>query len=413
VSGAAARWARLTFTDIFGGTHEVLLPAAQLPLVLERGLPVDGSILEGRTRQLEVDMLLAPDPATVVDLGDGRLRVVCSVNQADGAPWAGDPRVALINAVEAAGDLGAGYQASAELEFYLLSDQGVPMDRTSYFGELSGPGAEAVRMIAERLAELGVEVVSAHAEAGPGQYEIDLAPLAPLALADTLMLTKSVVREVAAAAGLTATFMARPLGDEAGSGLHIHQHITDHLITDTGDLDAEGRAFVGGLLAHASGLTALAAPNVNSYKRLHSGPEAPGPVLWGHHNRAAVVRVGAAYDGRTAVEFRLADPAANPYLLLTGLLAAAADGLDRDLDPGTPVEEDVGGYDPARATTIPVRMLPRHLDDALDALVADDVLTDAFDDGLIPRLVDGRRAEAQAYRSQVTTWEVARFLNEA
>jgi glutamine synthetase len=135
--------------------------------------------------------------------------------------------------------------------------------------------------------------------------------------------------------------------------------------------------------------------------------------VWGHQSRNAVIRVGSSVEQRPSVEFRLADPAANPYLLLGGLLVAAADGLARALDPGPAFDEDIGGYDPTTVTKIQTQLLPRVLDQALDALLDDDVLVDAFDAQLLTRMVDGRRAEAQAYRAQVTAWELDRYLNDA
>jgi glutamine synthetase len=136
-------------------------------------------------------------------------------------------------------------------------------------------------------------------------------------------------------------------------------------------------------------------------------------VVWGRSNRAALVRVGSSVDRQPAVEFRLADPSANPYLLLGGLLAATSQGLDDGLDPGQPFDEDLGGFDPATAESMQLRPLPRDLDEALDALLADDVLVDAFDSRLLSRLVDGRRAEAEEYRRQVSAWEITRYLDEA
>jgi glutamine synthetase len=125
------------------------------------------------------------------------------------------------------------------------------------------------------------------------------------------------------------------------------------------------------------------------------------------------VRVGSSGDRQPAVEFRLADPAANPYLLVAGLLAAASHGVEAGLDPGSPFDEDPGGFDPTAAESMQLHPLPRDLDQALDRLLADDVLVDAFDSRLLSRLVDGRRAEAEAYRSQVTAWEIDRYLDEA
>ena len=344
--------------------------------------------------------------------GDGRARASCTVLLPDGAPWPADPRTALATVLEDIGELGDGYRAAAELEFYLLKgDQ--PVDRGGYFADFEGPGLAVTRAAAERLEAFGIEVISAHLEAGPGQYELDLAPMAPMAVADALILAKQVIREAAADAGLRATFMARPFGSEPGSGLHLHQEVDGRLFRRPGKLDEDGEAFVGGQMAHARALTALAAPNVNSYKRLHSGPEAPTAAVWAHSNRAAMIRVGTSVEQAPAIEFRLADPAANPYLLLAGLLVAAADGLESGADPGAPFEEDLGGFDPAAAASMQMTPLPRQLDEALAALEADDVLVDAFDSRLLQRLVDGRRAESEAYRSHVTAWEVERFLDEA
>jgi glutamine synthetase len=474
------RWVRLVFVDVFGGTHAVILPAGRFELAVEKGAPFDGSALEGRARHFEADMVLMPDPSTLIELGDGQARVACTVIGPDGAPWPGDPRTSLAGLLADLDELSATFRASAELEFYILEPDGLPVDRGGYFSELEGEGTAVTRATAERLGGYGIEVISTHLESGPGQYEIDLASMAPQALADALMLTKQVLREEAANAGLRVTFMARPFVNQPGSGLHLHQHLepgdggsaavdaanrwqarptagaggriqdsagargpglelagaggrapsptgivadnregagstgdAGRLFDHRGALAPAGRAFVAGQLAHAAGLTALAAPNINSYKRLHSGPEAPADVVWGHLNRAALVRVGSSGEQRPAIEFRLADPAANPYLLLSGLLAAARHGLEAGLDPGAPFEEDIGGFDPATSATMAVHALPRDLDQALDALMADDVLVDAFDSRLLNRLVDGRRAEAEAYRAQVTPWEVERYLDEA
>jgi glutamine synthetase len=406
------RWARLVFVDVFGASHAVFLPAERLAAAFEEGVLFDGSALEGRNRHLEVDMLLAPDPASLLDLGGGHLRVTCNVATPDGHPWPADPRIALGHLVEAHPEVTSGYRCSAELEFYLVGDGMVPVDRGDYFADADGTGNLVTLAAAERLDHLGAEVVGVHAEAGPGQYEIDLAATDPVSLADRLILAKAVLRETAGHHGLRATFMARPLSGEPGSGLHLHQRLAERFSGSSGQLTGAGLAVVGGQLHHARALAALAAPNVNSYRRLHAGSEAPGPVVWAHRSRAAVIRVGASPEQQSGIELRLGDPAANPYLLLGGLLAAAADGLARDLDPGPALDEDPAGFDPA-AETVAVTLLPRNLEEALDALEADDVLLDAFDGALLGRLIDGRRSECEAYRQQVTPWEIEHLLDDA
>ncbi|MHB8671784.1 MAG: glutamine synthetase family protein [Acidimicrobiales bacterium] len=406
-------WVRLSFVDVFGVGHSVQLPVSRFPGAVERGEPFDGSALEGRARHLESDMLLRPDPATLVRVGDRQARAVCNVLTLDGSPWPGDPRTALASVTQDLAELAEGFTVAAELEFYLLDPSGSPVDRGGYYDEAEGVGTQVVCRAAGELGVHGVEVDVCHHEAGPGQYEIDLSPRRPMELADSLVLAKQVVREVATEAGVRATFMARPFSTEPGSGLHLHQRCDGALVDADGHLDADGRAFVAGQLAHARGLSALAAPTVNSYKRLHSGPEAPSAAVWAHANRGALIRVSACRDPGPSIEYRGADPSANPYLLLAGLLVTGADGMEAKRELAPPLEESVGGYDPVAGTSVRLDPLPRDLDGALDALMADDVLVDAFDGQLLSRLVDGRRVDAEEFRSHVTAWEIERYLDEA
>lgn len=413
------RWIRLVFLDTFGLAHAVVLPAERFEMAVGKGAPFDGSALEGRARHFEEDMLLFPDPSTLLRVGSGHGRAMCTVLGRGGLSWLGDPRTALVERLSGQDGLASLYRAAAEVEFYILHPDGRPVDRSGYFGGTEGSGLAVTEAAADHLMGFGVDVIGTHLEAGPGQYEIDLASLAPLALADAIVLTKMVLRQEAARAGLQVTFMARPFAGEPGSGLHLHQHLDvgdaaeRALFGAKGALTAAGRSFVGGQLTHAPGLCALAAPNVNSYKRLHSGPEAPSDIIWGHLNRAAVLRVGSSGEQRPAVEFRLADPSANAYLLVAGLLAAADHGLSAGLDAGSPLEEDIGGFDAGASSAQPVQALPRDLDGALDALLADDVLVDTFDNRLLSTLVEGRRAEAHDFRTQVTAWEIDHYLDEA
>jgi glutamine synthetase len=411
VSGIS--WVQLSYVDVFGTSHSMQLPAARFQEAVEHGELFDGSSLEGRTRLIETDMRLRPDPTTLIRIEPGLGRAVCTVLSKDGNPWPADPRTALALIVGGCGDLGSDYTVSAEVEFYLLDQSRLPVDRGGYFDEIQGIGAKVVREAADRLASYGVAVDSSHHEAGPGQYEIDLAFLPPVLLADAVILAKQVVREVASDAGLHATFMPRPLAAEAGSGLHVHQRLGSGLVDEDGLLSEEGRSFLAGQLAHGRGLAALAAPTINSYKRLHSGPEAPGAAVWAHLNRGALVRLSPNVQGGATLEFRASDPSANPYLLFAGFLAAGADGIVTGLELPPAFEEEIGTFDPAAIDSTRSEPLPRDLDEALDALMADDVLVDAFDQQLLSRLVDGRRAEAAAYRAQVTPWEIERYLDGA
>jgi len=405
-------WLRLMFVDVFGANHSLQVPVSRLDVALERGIGFDGSALEGHARHLESDMLIRPDTETLVNLGDGVARAVCTVHTPDGERWRADPRYALESLLDHAPDALAGLTVGAEVEFYLLDHEGLPLDDAGYFDDAESPGKEVLREASRRLLACGVPVDQWHHEGGPGQYELDLGPLDPLGLADALLFTKQVLREVARAYGYRATFMARPFADQPGSGLHLHQRLPAAAVDGAGPLPAVAQHVVAGQLEHARGLCALAAPTVNSYKRLHSGPEAPGAVVWAHSNRAALVRVSAFQGAEASIEYRGADPSANPYLLLTGLLVAALDGVDSQLELAAPAEESAGGFD-AQPTESRPEPLPRDLHAALDALTADDVLVDAFDHQLLARLLDGRRAEAEEYRGLVSDWEREQYLDRA
>ena len=410
-TGEPFDWLQLAFVDVLGNARSLEVPGACFDEAVRTGVVFDGSALEGPARYLEVDMRLQAQPGTLIDLGQGRARVIGAVLTTGGRPWRGDPRAALVEVLD---DLPAaldGCTVAAELEFYLLDGEGQPVDRGAYFEDVGGLGPRVVRDAADILQGYGTEVVGCHHEAGPGQYEIDLGPTSPLAMADALVVAKHTIRRVARLAGLTATFMASPPGGGSGSGLHLHQR-ADALMTPTdGALTDAGRGFVAGQLAHARALSALAAPNVNSYRRLNSGAEAPSAAIWGYSNRAALIRVARDLGPQSSIEFRGADPAANPYLLLTGLLTTGADGVQGDLELPAANDEQFGTFEPASAVRF--EPLPRHLDEALDALVADEVVTDAFDPLLVEILVTGRRAEVQEYRSRTTSWEVERYLTEA
>lgn len=396
---AQARWLRLCFVDLFGTLRSVHVPGYHVPRVLERGVVFDGSAIEGRIRLLEADRVLRPDLATLAALADGSFRALGTVETAEGEPWPLDPRTALLCCGDQLGALASRWRGAVELEWYLVSSDLEPVDRGGYFSEHVGIGPTVVHEAAEAIAALGIDLVAVHHEGGPGQYEVDLGEMGALDLADAITYTKAAIAEAASRHGTKATFVARPLAGQPGSGLHLHQRLAGTaLLPEPTD---ESRWAIGGLLHHARGLCALAAPTVGSYRRLHSGPEAPGAIVWARTNRAALVRIGHLPSGEPSIEYRGADPSANPYLLLAGLLSAMSDGIDRQLAPGKPLEEEAAGFDLAAMEAAP-QSLPRSLDTAIDALLADEVLVDSFDARLLSRLVDGQRAEVEAAGANVT-----------
>ncbi len=399
---------RLVFVDMFGAVRSCQIPTARLLHDVHPKLNFDGSAIEGRTRLLEEDMLLVPDFSTLISRGNAHTghavgMAFCTVETPDGEAWPVDPRTALIRTCQEVSGLANRWTASAELEFYILQPDLLPVDGGGYYSDLEGVGTSICRAVADTLHTLRLPISGMQHEAGPGQYEIDLPALDPVALSDAIILTKQIIAEEVAAHSLRVTFSARPLTDEPGSGLHLHQHIDDAPVTPFLSPDAE--AIMAGILKHAKGLTALAAPTANSYKRLHAGPEAPGMVIWAHANRSALLRVGMSTEGVPSMEFRAADPSCNPYLLVAGLLAVEAAGLSSGGNPGKPVEEEPTGFDPTAAKIAP-KPLPRNLDEALDALSDDEVLCDAFDNRLLNRLIEGSRGEIDAANQRVSSDDV-------
>ncbi|GAC1334667.1 MAG: type I glutamate--ammonia ligase [Candidatus Dormibacteria bacterium] len=432
-SGARAALARseaagvvqveLQFPDITGAVKSVSIPARRLAHVLEHGEWFDGSAIEGVAREVESDMYLQPDPATFA-LIDPRAEVVCArlicrIVTPAGRRYAGDSRAALEAVVAQAREAELEYLVAPEVEFFIFPDgdgglQSLEADATTYFERSGGQSRQAEMEIVDALESMGVEVESSHHEVATGQYEVDL-PLSPvLVAADALTALKPAIKELARQRGMLASFMPKPLYGAAGSGMHTHQvlrHVDGRdAFRDESDaygLSALARGFIAGQLEHAPGMCALVAPLVNSYKRLVPGYEAPVAGSWGRHNRSALIRVPARTEG-TRVELRLPDPSCNPYLAFTAMLAAGMDGVEQQLDPGPPMEELEHGYqDSARVTARP---LPGSLHQALEALEADDLLTDALGGGLLELFMAAKRLEWGEYARQVTQWELERYL---
>jgi glutamine synthetase len=398
------RWVRLSFVDVVGTTNSLTIPAERVDEARSPGIVFDGSALAGPARQIESDMRLRIDADAPVLVEGREARVIATVVRSNGTPWFGDPRDALRRALDELGGLADAYSIRSELEFYLVDGES-PVDTLGYFDDAVGPGMEVAQLAVDRLRGLGYEAVSCHHEVGPGQYEIDFAAMDALTAADSLVVAKDVIGRAAEAAGLAAVFMARPRSGWPGSGMHLHQRAGDLLVVDGGMLTDAGRSFVAGQLDMAAALCALAAPTINSYRRLHAEPEAPSGVSWGHSNRAALIRVSRELGSLSSIEYRGADPMANPYLLFAALLAAGLSGVDESLSLGPPEDEtDVG-----LAEAVRYAPLPRNLDEALDALSAADVVVDALGSTLVNRFITVGRGELESFRAHVTTWEIERY----
>lgn len=368
------------------------------------------------------DFFAVPDPATFAPLPyrAGIGRVLSYLHTEDGARWEGCPRGRLDAQIAALAARGLRARVAFEPEFtlYRRADDGTlsPADNHAMYSvERIATHADLLARIDAVLAAQGVEVIQIGSEYGKGQVEINLAHQSPLKAADDLVTFRETVAILARDAGLIATFMPKPFAEAAGNGVHLHlslQGADGETDRSTGDgplgLSATLSQFMAGVLAHARALCGVAAPTVNSYKRLQPASWAPAHVAYAGGNRAALVRVPGAT--RRRIEFRAGDHTANPYLALTTLLAAGIDGLDRELDPGQPASGDLGHLAPDDLARQGVTFLPRSAGEALDAVEADPVVMAALGPVCGPEFLRVKRDELARYERHVGAWEREMYL---
>ncbi len=429
------RFVQLQFTDILGVVKAVTIPIHQLEGSVRHGTWFDGSSIEGFTRIAESDQYLVPDMTTFADIPwqsasgpRGTARVICDVYTPSGEPFTGDPRHVLRRQVERARRLGYVVNTGPELEFFLFRrnpDGGIeplPHDRAGYFDFSTDLAQEVRQDMVDALEAFGIRVEAAHHEVAPGQHEIDFEYSDALRTADNAITFKFALKAIAQQHGLHATFMPKPIHGINGSGMHTHQSLWSiaeerNAFADPDNqygLSDVARSYTAGVLAHARGMIAILAPLVNSYKRLVPGFEAPTYLTWGRTNRSALIRVPKVSPGKsiegTRVEVRCPDPASNTYLAFAAMIAAGLDGVERGLTLADPVEESLFEMDAARIAERGIRELPGTLGEAIDELAADPVIGAALGDHVLTQYVSAKRAEWDEYRTQVTGWELDRYL---
>jgi len=419
---------RMQFTDIFGQMKNVAISASQVERALNNQIMLDGSSIEGFVRIEESDQYLWPDLDTFAVLPwrpqYGKVaRLICDVYNPDGAPFPGDPRNVLKRAVKRASDLGFTFNVGPEVEFFLFQtdDEGNPTtataDQAGYFD--LGPldhGEGTRREICLTLEEMGFEIEASHHEVSAGQHEIDIKYVDALRAADNIMTFKLAVKTLAQKNGLHATFMPKPVFGAAGNGMHVNMSLfqdgknTFYDESDPRKLSPLAYSFIAGLLEHAQGFCAVTNPLVNSYKRLVSGYEAPSCLAWSSSNRSALIRIPAPRGQDTRVELRSPDPACNPYLAFAACLAAGLDGIERKLTPPEETAENLYTMNAESLRRHGIASLPDTLETAISALEADRVITDALGPHVTGQYVTGKLREWDEYRSQVTPWELGKYL---
>lgn len=423
----------LQFVDILGTLKSVTIPAELLETVIENGCPFDGSSIEGFVRIHESDMIAQPDLSTYKILPGRSLdrqeaRIICDISRPGNKPFEGDPRHILKNALSDLKKQGYQFNLGPELEFFLLQNNGLPLtspvshDQGGYFDYSPLDMAYDIRRDAIfRLQQMGFEIEMSHHEVAPGQHEIDFKFENALLAADNVVNYRSILKSIALAHGLHATFMPKPFFGQNGSGMHVHQSLFDLRLgrnaffspDDKYNLSDEAYYFIGGQLKYIREISALLAPTVNSYKRLTPGYEAPVYICWGRRNRSALIRVPEYYPGKenaVRAELRCPDPSCNPYLAFTAMLKAGLQGIKQKISPPESVEEDVYEFDDRELAKFYIKTLPASLGEAIAEMRSSALAKEAIGEFAFEKYLEAKKNEWNDYRLHVTDWEIKRYI---
>ena len=421
------KFIRLWFTDILGSLKSFAITVEELEKAMEEGMGFDGSSIEGFARIDESDMVAMPDPATFQLIPwrpteRGVARMFCDILLPNGEPFEGDPRYVLKRNLKRASDLGYTFYVGPELEFfYFKNAEGTEVLDTGGYFDLTplDAASDLRRETVLTLEEMGIGVEYSHHEVAPSQHEIDLRYTDALTMADNAMTYRLVVKEIAMANGVYATFMPKPIASENGSGMHVHQSLFKgerNAFFDANDpyhLSALAKSYIAGLLRHAREFTLVTSQWVNSYKRLVPGYEAPVYVTWARRNRSDLVRIPEYKPGKemaTRIEYRAPDPACNPYLAFAVMLAAGLAGIEHEYPLREPTESNVFEMTEEERIALDIDLLPGSLDEAIRVTEESELVRECLGDHVFESLLKNKRIEWDAYRAHVSDFELKRYL---
>jgi glutamine synthetase len=426
------RYLLAQFVDIHGSAKAKAVPIEHLDMVLTDGAGFAGVAVWGLGMGPEgPDFMAVGDLSTLQDIPwmPGYARIICN-GTVSGKPYPFCSRVALQAQIARLQARGLTLYTGIEPEFMLLArradgslgpaDETDNLDKPCYDYKGLYRTREALDEMVAGLRAVGIDVYQIDHEDGNGQFEINFTYADALKSADNFTFVKMAASEIAHKHGMIATFMPKPFSNRTGSGAHFHVSIGSatqkNAFNDESDPSGMGLSkmayqFLGGVLAHARAFSAVAAPTVNSYKRLVVGRSlsgstwAPAYIAYGDNNRTACVRVP---HGR--LEVRLPDSGCNPYLTTAALIAAGLDGIDRGLDPGKPQNINLYELTPDQLAAKGIKLLPQNLLEAVDALEADEVVRAGLGEGLAREFLRLKRMEWTEYARHVSDWETKRYL---
>lgn len=424
------RFVRLWFVDVLGRLKSFAIAPEDLEVAFDEGIGFDGSAIEGFTAPEESDMLAFPDPSTFQVLPwrpdqDGVARIFCDICTPDRKPFAGDSRECLRRMFYRAEEAGYIMNVGAELEFYYFPDEHTPepLDEVGYFDLMPSDSARDLRRSTVlTLEKMSVPVEYTFHSSGHSQHGISLRHAEALTMSDAIMTAKHIIRLEAYEAGIHASFMPKPIADEASSAMFLHQSLFDrdgnNVFWGADDpiyhLSPTAKSYMAGILAHAAEISAITSPTVNSYKRLCTGEgTTPTHATWGLRNRSAMIRIPVYKPGKhlsTRIELRSPDPMANPYLVNAATLAAGLDGIARGLELPPELESATAAMGDAELTAMGCAPLPRSLEEALDVFEGSEFMKDALGEHIHGFFLKKKRSEWRKYSSIVTEWELKQYL---
>lgn len=371
------KFIRLAFCDVFGKQKNISIMPEELPRAFEYGIAFDASAIAGFGDETRCDLLLHPDPETLMLLPwrpeHGKVvRIFTNISYPDGTPFECDTRSLLKKAVEDAKKAGYTFAFGAEQEFYLfeLDEKNrptkIPYDEAGYMDPAPEDRGENIRReICLTLEQMGIRPESSHHEEGPGQNEIDFRYSDPLTAADNTMTFQTIVKTVARRNGVFVDFSPKPLEHKPGNGFHINVSVKPS------DNSENLRYMIAGVLDKVTDMTVFLNPTEDSYKRFGMD-KAPGYVSWSSENRSQLVRVPAAVGEYRRAELRSPDPMANPYLAFTLIIYAALNGLENKLD--LPEAANINLYKADAETLASFKKLPESLSDACKIAAASEFI---------------------------------------
>lgn len=419
---------RLQFTDIFGNLKNVAVTSSQLEKALDNKCMFDASAIEGFVGIEESDMYLYPDFNTLEIFPwrpqQGKVaRLICDIYRPDGKPFEGDPRYILKKAIQEAEESGYKFDVEPECEFFLFhtDENGLPTtlthEKAGYF-DLSpiDLGENARRDMVLTLEQMGFVIKASHHEAAPAQHEIDFKHDEALATADNIMTFKLAVKTIARRHGLHATFMPKPKYGQNGSGMHINMSLSKdgkNIFSDENGklgLSKEAYYFIGGLMKHMKGMSAITNPLVNSYKRLVPGYEAPVYIAWSDTNRSQLIRIPVVRGEETRIELRSPDSSANPYLALAVCLKAGLDGIKNKIMPPECIDCNINALTKEEMQKLSIELLPSTLQEAVSELKKDTFVQGVLGSYVSQKYIEAKQKEWDEYKTQITNWEVEKYL---